>query len=454
MQYFKPEGHRFVGDCMPFFHAGVLHLYYLLDEGHHQGGGGLGGHQWAHASTRDLLTWTHHPLALAVEEPWESSICTGSVFWHDGVFHAFYATRKPDWTQHLSHAAGPDGARFVKTRPLPLLPVPPGYDPQHFRDPFVFRDEDGRFQMLVTARQADGPLPGRGGCLLRLSSEDLSHWSVEGPLLSPGGRDGGATIPECPDCFTWNGWCYLVFGSGLATHYRMARHWRGPWLRPPQPLPDSRLLAVMKTAPFGTDRRLGAAWIGTRADDRDAGAPQWGGNLVLRELVQHPDGTLSTRFPPELYPFDGPGLDAVLHALTPGVHGDGHALALEAPDREAVGAFLEMPHNFQLRCRVRPQGDNARFGLGLRGAGGFESHYALVFDPGAQSVTLEDQSCAGVREIAQPFDLAVVCHGDLIDVCIDNARCLINRLPERRGDRLFWFCEAGTVAFEQIRVTS
>jgi hypothetical protein len=49
MQYFKPQEPFFAGECMPFFHDGVFHLFYLLDENHHQGKGGLGGHQWAHA---------------------------------------------------------------------------------------------------------------------------------------------------------------------------------------------------------------------------------------------------------------------------------------------------------------------------------------------------------------------------------------------------------------------
>lgn len=455
MQYFKPEGAHFVGDCMPFSHEGIFHLFYLVDENHHQGRDGLGGHQWAHASTEDLVHWQHHPLALPVEEEWEGSICTGSVYWHSGTFHAFYATRKPDWTQHLSHASSQEGITFAKTRPLPVLPVPPGYDPLHFRDPFVFQDEDGRFQMLVTAQREDYPLPGRGGCLLRLSSEDLFAWKVEEPLLVPGGAADYEGIPECPDYFVWNGWHYLVFGLGLATHYRMARHFLGPWRRPANPLLDSRLLAVMKTAPFGEDRRIGAAWIGTRKDDQDRGAMQWGGNLVLRELVQHDDGTLSTRFVPEL-PHGAATLpyECVLNALTEGVQGDARALSLQALNTQAVGAFLGMPQDFRLSCRVRPQGDNARFGIGLRGSGNFQAHYALAFEPGSGSVTLADQSWTGETAITKPFELRVICQGDIIDVCIGDTRCLINRLPQERGDRLFWFCEGGVVCFEDIVVTA
>ena len=49
LQYFKPvENHLFTGDCMPYYHDGTFYIYWLLDEGHHAGLGGLGGHQNPH----------------------------------------------------------------------------------------------------------------------------------------------------------------------------------------------------------------------------------------------------------------------------------------------------------------------------------------------------------------------------------------------------------------------
>jgi hypothetical protein len=87
MQYFRPDGNFFVGDCMPFFHDGTFRLYYLVDEAHHEALGGLGGHQWEQASTEDLVHWKHHPLAIPITEEREGSICTGSVFFHKGTYY-------------------------------------------------------------------------------------------------------------------------------------------------------------------------------------------------------------------------------------------------------------------------------------------------------------------------------------------------------------------------------
>ena len=123
-QYFKPESPYFVGDCMPFYHDGTFRLFYLLDENHHAARDGLGGHQWAQASSQDLVHWQHHPLAIPITQDREGSICTGSVFFHEGTYYGFYATRMRDHTQHLSLAASRDGIHFEKTEPNPFIMDP------------------------------------------------------------------------------------------------------------------------------------------------------------------------------------------------------------------------------------------------------------------------------------------------------------------------------------------
>jgi beta-fructofuranosidase len=436
---------------MPFFHDGVFHLFYLLDENHHQGLGGLGGHQWAHASTTDLQTWQEHPLALPITEDWEGSICTGSTFFYGGLYHAFYATRRRDWTQHLSHAISRDGIYFEKDT-VPLAFPPPGYSPFHFRDPFVFRTEDGRFQMLVTAQIEDFPLHERGGCLLRLSSADLQDWQVEGPLLIPGGEPGYACIPECADLFEWNGWYYLLFGLKLHTHYRMARSPLGPWLRPAVDTLDNPMLAVMKTAPFGDHRRIGAGWIPTREGNLDNGRTQWGGNLVLRELVQLQDGSLGTRFLPETLPPGGDVLRPAFQPLSQDAVATRDGIRLSSQDSLAVGEFHDLPADYNLRCRVLPEKGIFRFGLGLRGKGAFEQFAELAFEPHNRRARLGLEMLDGVAGLDRPFDLQITVKDDLFDVCIANSRCLINRLPEQHGDSLFFFCENGAVTFGALEI--
>ena len=82
IQYFKPvEKDLFVGDCIPFSYNGTFYLYWLIDKGHHSALNGLGGHQWALSTSKDLINWKHYPIALGIDEEWEKSICTGSLIY-------------------------------------------------------------------------------------------------------------------------------------------------------------------------------------------------------------------------------------------------------------------------------------------------------------------------------------------------------------------------------------
>ncbi|HOU12183.1 MAG TPA: hypothetical protein PKZ84_03640 [Anaerolineae bacterium] len=451
MQYFKPErADQFVGDCMPFFHDGVFHLYYLLDEGHHSALGGLGGHQWAHTSSPDLIHWTHHPLAIGITEDWEGSICTGSTFFHAGVYYGFYATRRRDQTQHLSLATSADGIHFTKTQPNPLASPPPGYNPYHYRDPFVFQDEQtGQFHMLVTAWLDDYPLANLGGCLAHLVSADLRHWEHREPFLIP----GYPGAPECADYFRWNDWYYVLFSHGLVTRYRMARQPFGPWLRPAVDVLDAPLARVLKTAPFTGNRRIGAAWLGTREGDRDAGHFQWGGHTLFREVIQNADGTLGTRFVPEMQLAEAMPCALTLTALTAGVAGKPEQFHLAGNEGLAVAALATAPRAGRLMARIIPGAGMGTFGLRFRGAGRFEAGYELRFAPHTRTVALFDTTIEAVAGLDQPFELEVVWQDDIIDVCIDGRRCIVNRCPEPRGEQLFVFCHNGGITVEGLTVT-
>lgn len=287
-QGWKPRGHNVhVGDCMPFFHAGRLHVYYLRDRRQHASMGGCGGHQWAHVSTTDLRHWEEHPLALAIDGDTPGSICTGSVFHHAGTYHAFHSLRMADGSPApLCVATSRDAVHFGPRRVLATLPAP--YDRGATRDPVVFSDAAGAgFHLLATAArfEPDGRVH---GCLAHLTSNDLQAWELREPCLVL----DEPTQPECPDYFTWRGWHYLVFSLHGIAHYRKSRHPLGPWETPADDRLDPNDVRVMKTAAFTGDRRLGAAFI--------ADGSGWGGTLCLRELEQAPDGTLRTRWPAEL----------------------------------------------------------------------------------------------------------------------------------------------------------
>jgi hypothetical protein len=286
-QFWSPRGfNTHVGDCMPFFHAGRFHLFYLFDRNHGLSKWGLGAHQWAHASTTDLVHWEHHPLAIAITQESEGSICTGSVFFHAGIYHAYYSVRMADLSASpLCVATSEDGIHFTKLPPFAYLTSP--YKPEPARDPVVFHEEaTGRFHLLATTSLADGR-----GCLAHLVSPDLQHWEQREPFLIP----GLSGEPECPDTFAWRGWHYLIFSHQGIAHYRMARSPLGPWQAPAVDTFDGPEAMVMKTAAFTGDRRIGAAVVPPARNI-------YAGRVIFREIIQRADGTLGTKWPPELMP--------------------------------------------------------------------------------------------------------------------------------------------------------
>ena len=208
----------------------------------------------------------------------------------------------------------------------------------------------------------------------------------------------------------------------------------------------------MKTASFGQNRRIGAAWIGSRKENRDRGEVQRGGNLVFRELVQMPDGTLGTTFPQEMIPKTGNALHPEFSTLTAGGAGSAARVTLNGVETHEVAQLASLPHSYRLRCTVRPAKDTYSFGLGLRGSGAFELMQQLSFSSPRRTVQLEQEQIDCVDGLDNEFTLDVLLHDDIIDVCIDGRRCIIDRLPERRGEKLFFYCHNGVVSFDDIEL--
>ena len=288
IQNWRPEGHNTgVGDCMPFFHDGVFHLFYLFDRRGHKSKRGLGAHQWAHISTVDLINWTRHPMAVAIDSQWEGSICTGSTVFHNGIYYAFYAVRMSDGSAaRLTWASGSDCVAFTKSNRYFELGEP--YDAQSARDPFVFFGADGTAHMFVTTSiKTEG---GNMGCLAHLASSDLLCWTPLDPLVI---RDS-ADQPECPDYFRIGDLYYLIYSIRGTAGYYMSDYPFGPWRRPVDNVVIGEGCRVPKTAKFGDNRIIAAGFI---VDPPGRG---YAGRVYFNELIQKCDGTFDFVVPEEM----------------------------------------------------------------------------------------------------------------------------------------------------------
>lgn len=156
----------------PILIDGVLHLYYQsrtttdLREPV----------SWGHASSADLVHWTHHRPALSPLPggPDRDGCWSGNTVATDDGIRAFYSGFREDapLQDSLSALSRDGGATFGA--PRTVVPAPPGL--AQFRDPFVWRDGD-RWRMAAGAGSVD-----QVASILTWESRDLEHWVPGGVL--------------------------------------------------------------------------------------------------------------------------------------------------------------------------------------------------------------------------------------------------------------------------------
>jgi hypothetical protein len=453
MQYFKPvEKHLFTGDCMPYFHNGTFYIYWLLDEGHHSGLGGFGGHQWALSTSTDLKTWKHYPVAVGIDEDWEKSICTGSVIAEGDKFYAFYSTRfieNGHGVEQLSYAISNDGGiTYEKQKPNPFFRAPDDCHPSQFRDPKVFKDKDGTFHLFISGYKKDPVVGGQGGYLAHLVSSDLKNWKEIDPVIT-----GQGATPECSDYFEWNGWYYLTFGVHLDTHYVRSRSPYGPWEWPEAQSLIERWANVYKTAPFNGDRRIAVAFLGGKWNDKDSDGPVFGGNILLRELVQAKDGSLYTKFLPEVMPDMSPmATPAIRIDNAEGVALKNGSLTIDASDGINIATLPDMPVNYRLSLTIEPKTNYDEIGLFLKATDKHHRGYKLELNSNKRLVLLHNTLIEGVTGLDKAAKVDIIVKDDIIDVNINGERSIINRLSEQKGENVFFFAKNGKAAFKDIKV--
>jgi len=482
-RYHRPAGGR-LGDAIPFFSDGMWHVFYLdyRPEYFNHTPPGARRTSWAHISSTDLIHWTRHVDAIAPgpEGAVDSGSCaTGSVFMHEGLFHLFYTgryfTSQGTRRETICHATSTDLLTWVKDPANPIVrPDPEYYVLEHWRDPFVYWNPEAReFWMVITAAHPAGA-PERTGCVAVVTSHDLRTWEAHDPLWSP----ALAVHHECPDLFQWGDWWYLIASHGGRTVYRIARRPGGPWLAPAVDTFDDHYFYAAKSAGDGggaaeqggqKGRRVLFGWLASKSGDRDAGAREWGGNLVARELIQQPDGTLWPACPPEYIIRDDPAAPVT-----------GPATAMRMGEWQRADGGLEHPWsagfacalfdtgttNVQITAALQWQPGTKALGLFLRVHEGPTRGYVLRLEPGTGSVSFGRVTEAGriVEELHRPAPhlktLAGGCHcvctltGSVVDVFVGGHVALSARCHDFTGTLAGVFVEEGGAAFREITCVS
>lgn len=476
--FFQPQP-AWAGDFIPFYQDGVYHLFYLRDMRDPHGYGE--GVPWYQVTTPGFVHFEDQGEALArgSREAQDLYVFTGSVLAaqpaqaQDGRYHIFYTGHNPHLRaqglpeQAVMHATSDDLLSWRKIPQHTFTAPADRYEPHDWRDPFVFWNEEaGEYWMLLAARLKHGPSR-RRGCTALCLSTDLVHWEVREPFYAP----GLYFTHECPDLFRMGDWWYLVFSEfseHSVTRYRMSRSIHGPWITPPVDRFDSRVHYAAKTASDGSQRFL-FGWNATREGDKDDGSWQWGGCLVVHQLVQHPDGTLGACLPGSIkagfsraVPLDPrPGVGEWLR--------EGESLHLAAPGGFAAFSAGELPTLTQavlLEAELTFTPGTGAAGLLLRGSPDYESGYYLRLEPQRQRLVIDLWPRSGDRpfqvESERPLSLVpgervkleVVLEGSVLEVYVNGETALSWRLYQQPGSLWGGFVQEGEATFDDLRTWS
>ncbi len=207
--------------------------------------------------------WTMHPLRHG----------DGMAMFYTGV-SGLTPDGWPLQSVGLAYSDRTDGTGWRRHGTRPVAEADPRWyrtgENMGWRDPFVVRDDESDGWVMVLCA-SDASLPAEvGGCVALATSQDLEHWTVHPPLISPGDVDE----LECPVLERLDDGSWLLLGSIGAT--RGFEAWtapslRGPWTRRGPLGPTGAYAPRVIPAPDGsrvvlhtTPRRVGLSDTGER----------------------------------------------------------------------------------------------------------------------------------------------------------------------------------------------
>jgi len=312
--YYNPAIGR-CGDPMPFYDpkAEDFKVLYLqefdnnMDKRFHP--------IWG-ASTKDAASYQSLGEVLPYGETdyqQDAALGTGCCYYSelDGLYYIYFtahnglcANREVVW-----RATSPDFKTWTKDQLWEINGPQYGYSGHDFRDPQIFKNDDGTYRMVIVTYTSAGGKP----LFAEFQSSDLRNWVHVGSFKMV----WNDRFCECPDIFKMGNWWYMVFSEtpvySRKVKYLKATSWDNlknsfdppAWVDGDEAKSslDGRAFYAGKTASNGTDRYIWG-WCPIRnnaaadifkanidiADDKE---PAWGGTLVCHRIVQHADGSLS-----------------------------------------------------------------------------------------------------------------------------------------------------------------
>ena len=404
-----------VGDPMPFYDAknSEFKVLYLQDYANNKA---YCFHPYWGLKTKDCSSYESLGEILSAgsnDFQQDAALGTGCCFYNeaDGLYYIYYTGENGKCTnrQVVMRATSHDFKTWTRDNLWQLNGPEYGYNGFDFRDPQIFKGDDGKFHMVIATR----PQAGGNGVFAEFVSADMKNWESAGDFPMLWDR-----FCECPDVFKMGDWWYLVYSESFKTSwsrkvkYMMADSWENlkkcfndPGANWPKDgregVLDSRAFYAGKTASNGTDRYIWG-WCPYRpVDDIDArninvGAgdgnePKWGGALVCHKVLQHEDGTLTLTAVPSLNnKYNKPQTVREMESK-------GYANG-KLTGEGAYVLYNRLGYHNHMSFTVKTAGNTDKFGVSLFRGSDSKKYYTMVFNPEGENdrkINMEQEGAEG-----------------------------------------------------------
>ncbi|MBJ9992388.1 glycoside hydrolase family 32 protein [Paenibacillus sp. S28] len=467
--FYRPEN-AWVGDVIPYYEDGEFKLFYLHGwrDNYREGFD----HGWYLIGTKDFVNYREDG-ACKIEGG------TGHILKVDDIYHMFYCVFPPG-KQLVCHAISDDLKHWDPIPEDTFTADDRIYEMSDWRDPFVFwNEEEGQYWMLLAAMSKGST--NRKGCTALLSSKDLKTWEHREPLYAPNLHVGAH---ECPDLFRIGDWWYLIYSSytgRFATFYRMSRSLNGPWITPKEDTFDGRAFYAAKSVSDGEKRFL-FGWNPTKNDDlfswnppksrgKDYDTWDWGGNLIVHEIVQRTDGTLGVKVPETV---DGAFAKPLIVHFDK-IAGDwkhrGSSLSCTSPYGFA-GCMTrdDLPDQCKISATISFSEQTQGIGFMLRTENTLDDAYYVTLEPQRDRITFRGyimQSEEGGKTFPyevelerpvnlvpdRPYEIKVFIDGSICEIYVDENIAMSARMYDIPKGKLGLFVNQGSAQFSDVTIS-
>lgn len=280
--------------------------------------------EWGHFVSADLISWDFAGSAILPDQSYDiNGVYSGSSCVIQDQLYVFYTGNVKIDGQRKSRqclAISDDGRKFLKKGPV--LETPKEYT-EHFRDPKVWKGQEGNYWMLVGGQRKNGK-----GAIALCSSKDGLDWKYVNLLATTQQYE----MVECADLFQLDGNDVLLFHLQKRDNrqdipkYSFAAYKIGVFDEKNETFYDANLDEDHQMLDYGFDfyaaqtfltpdgRRLLFAWMSRMTDEQEKKFAENASNihcLTLPRELSVQQGKLYQRPARELYQMLGKKIEMV-----------------------------------------------------------------------------------------------------------------------------------------------